>query len=110
MPSSTAPTSPFPPDSKRNKPGSSASRLTVMRCNPASRSARACAASSEPLVVRAMSLSPSMAAKRAISSGNRFRSKGSPPVMRSLLTPLRTKPRTSVSISSKDNRDAASKP
>ena len=52
---------PRPPDSVANNAGSSASRLTVMRCRPASRSACACAASRLPLVVSARSSMPSIA-------------------------------------------------
>ena len=44
--------------SPRNTSSSSESRLTVTRCSPASRSARALAASSVPLVVSARSLIP----------------------------------------------------
>src|SRR5690606_30271811 len=110
IPASTSASSPRPPDSARNSAGSSVSRLTVTRRSPASRSARACAASSEPLVVRARSSMPSMRASRATSSGSRLRSSGSPPVSRSLRTPRLVKPRTRVSISSNDSRDAASMP
>jgi hypothetical protein len=51
-----------------------------------------------------------MAESRATSSGSRLRNSGSPPVRRNLPTPRRAKPRTKVSISPNDIREAASKP
>ena len=71
---------------------SSASRLTVTRVNPASRSARAFFASSAPFVVNVRSTSPADASISTRRSRSR-RNNGSPPVRRIFRTPWRTKMR-----------------
>ena len=82
-------------------PASSASRLTVSRLQSgvAQRAAPARPAASRWWSARGRRAGDR--GSRATSSGRRLRSSGSPPVRRSLCTPSRTKPRTSVSISSK---------
>ena len=85
----------------RNTASSSESRLTVTRCRPASRSARAFRASSEPFVVSVRSRPPRPArASRSGARGSR-RSSGSPPVSRIFSTPCSLKIRASRVISSK---------
>ncbi len=84
-----------------NMSSSSESRLTVTRRRPAAASAVALPASSAPLVVRAMSWTPSMAASIATSFSRSRRSSGSPPVSRSLRTPSPAKTRASRANSSK---------
>ena len=79
---------------------SSESRLTVIRFNPASLSARACRASKAPLVVNVRSRS-GMVESMEINWGKSRRTNGSPPVKRILRTPCETKIRARRSISSK---------
>ena len=90
----------------RNTSSSSESRLTVTRDRPASRSGRALAASSVPLVVRARSLIPSTAASMATSRSRSRRTSGSPPVSRTLVTPRAAAAPTTRVISSNDRISA----
>ena len=71
----------------------------MTRRSPASASACACCASSDPLVVSAMS-TPSIAATIATSFGTSLRSSGSPPVRRNFRTPSDAKMRARRAISS----------
>src|SRR3990172_4516999 len=77
------------------------SRLTVMRLSPAALRARALRLRSEPLVVTVRSSSPSIVASMAMSCSTSVRTSGSPPVMRSFLTPWATKMRARRVVSSK---------
>ena len=81
--------------------GCKVSRLTVMRGRPAARSAEAWSASRMPLVVRARSRSAALPASIATRSGRSVRSRGSPPVIRTLSVPSAAKTSTRRSISSK---------
>ena len=67
--------------------GCSVSRLTVMRCRPAARSAAACGASSTPLVVSARSRMAGRAASCRRAPVRSRRRSGSPPVRRTRSTP-----------------------
>jgi len=87
--------------SAMNTSSSRESRLTVTRRRPAAASAAALPASSAPLVVRAMSWTPSTAASIATSLSGSRRSSGSPLVNRSLRTPRPAKTRASRVSSSK---------
>jgi len=87
--------------SAMNTSSSRESRLTVTRRRPAAASAAALPASSAPLVVRAMSWTPSIPASIATSLSRSRRSSGSPPVNRSLRTPRPAKTRASRASSSK---------
>ena len=78
----------------RNVSSSSESRLTVTRSRPAAASAAAFGARSDAFVV-SVSSAPS-GASRAISRSTSFRTSGSPPVSRSLLTPRPTKTRATA--------------
>ena len=82
-----------------------ASRLTVRRCRPASRSDWAFLASSEPLVVSVISTGRPSGRRRQLSWAIRVsrsrRSRGSPPVRRILRTPSSTNSRAMRVISSK---------
>ena len=71
------------------------------RRKPALRSAWACSASRMPLVVSAMSRMPGTWASFCTNTGKPCRTSGSPPVSRTLLTPIRATTRTNRSISSK---------
>ncbi len=85
-----------------NVVSSSESRLTVTRRRPAAFRARALSGvSSAPLVVIAMSSSPSIPASISTSFSKSRRSIGSPPVRRTFLTPRLTKTRVRRAISSK---------
>ena len=75
------------------------SQLTLTRRRPAEASFRAMPASSVPLVVTARSSNPS-ADSRATSTGSPLRTSGSPPVMRSAVTPRLRATRATRVISS----------
>ena len=85
---------------RRNMASSIASRLTVTRCSPASLSAAALRASSEPLVVSVRSSGWPSGVRSAASISTRrsrfLRSSGSPPVSRILRTPARRTGRASA--------------
>ena len=66
---------------------SSASRLTVTRCNPARRNFTAWLSRSTPLVVMARSSTPSRLDSILTNSSSPCRRRGSPPVKRNLRTP-----------------------
>jgi hypothetical protein len=76
-------------------------QLTLMRRNPAAASLVA-HASSVPLVVMAMSSKP-ISGRPPMSAGNPLRTRGSPPVMRSEVTPSPHATRAARRISSKVN-------
>ncbi len=101
MPSSTSPTGKSTSFMRLNTASSMPSRLTVTRCSPASLSARAFVASSEPLVVRV--ISTGSRASCSIRFSRCRRSSGSPPVMRIFSTPWSTKIFATRTISSKDS-------
>ena len=119
MPSSTRDTGKSTPFMAPNTSSSSESRLTVIRCSPASARGAARARSADPLVVSVRSTLLSSVvrsgARVRISSGRSRRTSGSPPVMRSLWTPSPTKIEASRVISSNDStcslgRNAKSRP
>ncbi|MNV78698.1 hypothetical protein D3C71_1722040 [compost metagenome] len=105
MPASTSATGKSTSFMRRNTASSRPSRLTVTRFRPASFSALALRASSDPLVVSVRSgASPSTVrswASCATSASRFLRSRGSPPVRRILRTPCARKSFASRVISSK---------
>ena len=76
------------------------SMLTLIRRSPASTRSPHISFSRKPLVVRLRLFSPSMRDSFSISTGRSRRTVGSPPVRRTSSMPMRTKMRTSRSISS----------
>lgn len=90
--------------SSRNFAGSIVSRLTLIRRRPASQSACAIGASKIPLVVKPTSRMPSTAAILSTSRGKSRRTRGSPPVSRTLSIPHDAATLTNRSISSNVSR------
>ncbi len=86
---------------RRNRASSMASRLTVTRSRPAARRVSALPASRAALVVSVMSPMPATSASIPISRSSLARTRGSPPVTRTLVTPWSAKTRVSRAISSK---------
>jgi len=113
MPLSTSATGKSTSFMRRNTASSSASRLTVTRCSPASFSAWAFFASSDALVVRVMSSGLPVGvcsfASMSISTSRCLRSKGSPPVRRIFSTPWATKIFVRRVISSKLSSEVCGK-
>src|SRR4051794_11993711 len=119
IPSSTFATGKSTPFIRPKTSSSSESRLTVTRASPASRSGCASERSAEPFVVSVTSTCvPSdvrSGASNAIRCGRSRRTRGSPPVMRSLWTPRPTNTRATRSSSSNEStslrgRNAKSRP
>ena len=119
IPSRTRETGKSTPFIAPNTASSSESRLTVTRPSPASASGPASARSAEPLVVSVRSTGPPSGVRRAAryptSTGRSRRTSGSPPVIRSLCTPSRTKIAARRATSSKSStcargRKAKSRP
>ncbi len=80
--------------------GSSASRLTLTRSNPAACRAAASDPSARPLVVNARSSDGSSPRRLATRTGRSLRRSGSPPVIRMLRTPRSTNAAAMLVISS----------
>ncbi len=108
MPSRTRVTDTSVSQSLRNTASSRASKLTVTRVSPASRSDCALDAKSVPLVVSATSIGCPvvvlMAARRSTRDSMSRRSRGSPPVSRILFTPTEANALASCVIWSKVSR------
>jgi hypothetical protein len=87
IPSSTRPTGKSTSFIARKIPSSSASKLTVTRCNPASLNGLANTANPDPFVVSVISFNRSISASIATNFVKSRRNNGSPPVSRTFSTP-----------------------